>query len=303
MKAFYFVDKDRVRQGPFSIDELRNQEILPTSLVWYKGMEKWQKAEDVPDLADLFSGTTENSDTEGENNEGDSISNDSNELNETSVTEESAISDSKEANAYRASSYIQEESHSNNKAIIVIALLAVIAIGAVGFYAYYDSQQTELRNQYEEQLYLERQKVTNEQNRAEESRAAQAVAEQEKRNLEADLERAKKEAQETSSSSSSSYNYGSSSSSYGSSSSSYNSNSYSSSSYCPSRVRVTGVHVRLRTSPTTNSNYNIVTYTNGQPVYPDKGEVLECVGQASDFYKVRYLGYTYYISKQFTEPY
>ena len=54
MKFYYFVDKERVRQGPLPIEDLQSYEITPNTLVWCKGMKKWSKAKDVEELAHLF---------------------------------------------------------------------------------------------------------------------------------------------------------------------------------------------------------------------------------------------------------
>ena len=54
MKFYYFIDKERVRQGPLPIEDLQSYEITPNTLVWCKGMKKWSKANDVEELAHLF---------------------------------------------------------------------------------------------------------------------------------------------------------------------------------------------------------------------------------------------------------
>ena len=62
-------------------------------------------------------------------------------------------------------------------------------------------------------------------------------------------------------------------------------------------VVVDGVHVRLRFTPEINS-YNILSDSRGHSIYPYKGEYLEYLGEAGDFYYVRYNGYDPYISKR-----
>ena len=64
-------------------------------------------------------------------------------------------------------------------------------------------------------------------------------------------------------------------------------------------VVVTGVNVRLRTSPEIN-DYNIIKDSNGKNLHPNKGERLQCVGEDGDFYLVNFRGDNVYISKQFT---
>lgn len=67
------------------------------------------------------------------------------------------------------------------------------------------------------------------------------------------------------------------------------------------RIIVTGVNVRLRTSPEIN-NTNIIKDSNGKNLHPNKGDILDCIGESGDFYKVKYLDKEAYISKKFAEP-
>ena len=63
-------------------------------------------------------------------------------------------------------------------------------------------------------------------------------------------------------------------------------------------VKVTGVNVRLRTTPSINDN-NIIKYARGKNVHPYKGEKLKMVSEEDEFYLVIYRGNYVYISKQF----
>ena len=71
----------------------------------------------------------------------------------------------------------------------------------------------------------------------------------------------------------------------------------------PQYVMITGEHVRLRTSPSTASDANIILNGNGVPLYPDKGEKFEYLGEVGDFYQIRTYEYCpepyAYVSKQF----
>lgn len=63
-------------------------------------------------------------------------------------------------------------------------------------------------------------------------------------------------------------------------------------------VKVTGVNVRLRTTPSINDN-NIIKDARGKNVHPYKGEKLKYVSEEDEFYLVIYRGDYVYISKQF----
>ncbi|MGM9845496.1 MAG: zinc-ribbon domain-containing protein [Muribaculaceae bacterium] len=71
----------------------------------------------------------------------------------------------------------------------------------------------------------------------------------------------------------------------------------------PQYVMITGEHVRLRTSPSTAGNDNIILNGDGVPLYPDKGEKFEYLGEVGDFYQIRTYEYCpepyAYVSKQF----
>lgn len=65
-----------------------------------------------------------------------------------------------------------------------------------------------------------------------------------------------------------------------------------------SYVTITGVNVRLRTTPEINDN-NIIKDDRGKNVHPNKGESLKCVGEEGDFYLVLYRGDFVYVSKKY----
>lgn len=65
------------------------------------------------------------------------------------------------------------------------------------------------------------------------------------------------------------------------------------------KVYVNGVNVRLRTSPEI-SDYNIITDSRGKNLHPNKGERLEYLGEAGNFYYISYRGINAYISKDFS---
>ena len=60
MKFYYFIDNDKVRQGPLPLEDLRSYDIRPDTLVWCKGMEKWEKAKNLEDFSEFFKISIEN---------------------------------------------------------------------------------------------------------------------------------------------------------------------------------------------------------------------------------------------------
>ena len=72
------------------------------------------------------------------------------------------------------------------------------------------------------------------------------------------------------------------------------------SAWAAGQVVVTGNGVRLRLGPSLRSE--TLTDNKGVNIHPNKGDKLECLGEASDFYKVKFKGRTVFISKQFATP-
>lgn len=64
------------------------------------------------------------------------------------------------------------------------------------------------------------------------------------------------------------------------------------------KVVINGDGVRLRFAPSLNSGY--LTWANGQTRSPKKGSRLEYVSQDGDWYEVKYLNHTFYVSKEFS---
>ena len=80
----------------------------------------------------------------------------------------------------------------------------------------------------------------------------------------------------------------------------YQSGYYGNSGRCPDFICVTGDNVRFRSGP--GVEYDPVKDIFGENIHPDKGEILKCIGQSDDFYKVLYGGEEMFISKLYTEP-
>lgn len=53
MKKYYVHDGEQ-QKGPFDIDELKSQNLKPTTMVWFEGMQDWKAAKDVDELNQLF---------------------------------------------------------------------------------------------------------------------------------------------------------------------------------------------------------------------------------------------------------
>lgn len=50
----YFILKNNEKVGPLPVDQLLQQGLTPSSMVWAEGMENWQPASQVAELANLF---------------------------------------------------------------------------------------------------------------------------------------------------------------------------------------------------------------------------------------------------------
>ena len=54
MKQYYYSD-GLDKRGPFTLEELKGQNISRNTMVWHYPMEKWLAAEQLPELQELFS--------------------------------------------------------------------------------------------------------------------------------------------------------------------------------------------------------------------------------------------------------
>lgn len=53
MKKYFFTD-GKEKYGPYSKEELKNQQILRTTKVWYYGIDKWTELSKVPELINVL---------------------------------------------------------------------------------------------------------------------------------------------------------------------------------------------------------------------------------------------------------
>ncbi len=53
MKKYYYHDGQN-QVGPFDLEELKQKGIQKQTMIWYEGMENWQKAENMPELKDIL---------------------------------------------------------------------------------------------------------------------------------------------------------------------------------------------------------------------------------------------------------
>jgi hypothetical protein len=50
----YFIVKDNESNGPFNLEELKNENIKPIDLVWFEGISDWKNANEIDSLKVLF---------------------------------------------------------------------------------------------------------------------------------------------------------------------------------------------------------------------------------------------------------
>ncbi|MFT5253952.1 MAG: preprotein translocase subunit SecG [Flavobacteriales bacterium] len=53
MRAYY-INNGNENGGPFTLEELKNQQIKENTLVWYQGMDEWKHAVDLEDFKPFF---------------------------------------------------------------------------------------------------------------------------------------------------------------------------------------------------------------------------------------------------------
>ncbi len=63
----YFYTKGEIKYGPFSLEELVNQNIGPQTLIWFDGLDDWKEAESFDELKETFESSPPPPDTENYN--------------------------------------------------------------------------------------------------------------------------------------------------------------------------------------------------------------------------------------------
>ncbi len=51
-KYFYSIGQEN--EGPVTLEELKQKNIQPKTLIWYEGLENWKEAESIVELRELF---------------------------------------------------------------------------------------------------------------------------------------------------------------------------------------------------------------------------------------------------------
>jgi len=50
----YFYSNGREKEGPVTLDELKQKDIQPKTLIWHEGLDDWKEAENIEELKEIF---------------------------------------------------------------------------------------------------------------------------------------------------------------------------------------------------------------------------------------------------------
>jgi len=50
----YFYSKGQDKEGPVTLEELKQKDIKPKTLIWYEGLDDWKEAENIAELKEVF---------------------------------------------------------------------------------------------------------------------------------------------------------------------------------------------------------------------------------------------------------
>lgn len=50
----YFYSNGQDKEGPVTLEELKQKDITPKTLIWYEGLDDWKEAESVDELKEIF---------------------------------------------------------------------------------------------------------------------------------------------------------------------------------------------------------------------------------------------------------
>jgi len=61
MQTYYYIDKNKQKHGPVSVNELTAHGVTRDTMIWQEGMDDWQNAGSIPELSDIFQKEKKNS--------------------------------------------------------------------------------------------------------------------------------------------------------------------------------------------------------------------------------------------------
>ena len=50
----YFYSNGQDKEGPVTLEELKQKDITPQTLIWFEGLNDWKEAESVDELKEIF---------------------------------------------------------------------------------------------------------------------------------------------------------------------------------------------------------------------------------------------------------
>lgn len=50
----YFYSNGQEKEGPVTLEELKQNDIQPMTLIWYEGLDDWKEAKDIEELKEIF---------------------------------------------------------------------------------------------------------------------------------------------------------------------------------------------------------------------------------------------------------
>ena len=50
----YFYSNGQEKEGPVTLEELKQKDIQPKTLIWHEGLDDWKEAESVEELKEIF---------------------------------------------------------------------------------------------------------------------------------------------------------------------------------------------------------------------------------------------------------
>jgi hypothetical protein len=50
----YFYSNGQEKEGPVTLEELKQKDIQPKTLIWHEGLDDWKEAENVEELREIF---------------------------------------------------------------------------------------------------------------------------------------------------------------------------------------------------------------------------------------------------------
>jgi uncharacterized membrane protein YhaH (DUF805 family) len=130
----YFYSNGIDKEGPVTLDELKQKNINPNTLIWHEGLEDWKEAKIVDDLKEIFALSPPPIETEKDDLGSNEMNNESPEINTVKPKEYSAKRQKMFSNPFSFEGRIRRTEYGISFILYLITTVIVVELAKSGDY-------------------------------------------------------------------------------------------------------------------------------------------------------------------------